>query len=118
MFGMLTELKTKLRGRCVLTGCFTTATTSAPTAQQGDGVAAYSATGVYTVTMPNTGGPVESVFAQIDNGADGDLIVVRAGYVPATGVLTIGVRDISGAGYANSTGLVVSYIVILHGRAD
>jgi|SRR3990172_6005047 len=114
--GFFKSIYTTLRGRKILGGSFVTATASVPTSQKGDGVAAYSATGVYTVTLPKKYGVCESLVCTISNEADGDLIVVRSSYAPSTGVLTIGVRDISGAAYANSTGLIVNWVAIFSDR--
>lgn len=106
------QLLTTKRKRITLGGSFVTANTSAPTSQVGDGVAARTGTGTFTVTLPKKYGSKIAVVATLDNAADDDKIQCRGSYNASTGVITCIVRDISGAAAADSTGLSINWIGI------
>jgi hypothetical protein len=116
--GIYQTILTTLRGRKILGGSFVTATTSTPTSQRGDGVAAHSATGIWTVTLARKYSVCESVVATLDNTASGDNIVVEATYAAATGVITFGCQDISTTQLADSTGLRLNWMAIMSDRSS
>jgi hypothetical protein len=80
---LLHPLNTSKRGRIEMCGSFTTANTSAPTTPAGDGVAARTGTGTFTVTLPNKPGTLESITPHISGGAS----TIDATY--SAGVITI-----------------------------
>ncbi len=80
---LLHQYQTTKRGRIELCGSFTTANTSAPTTPKGDGVAARTGTGTFTVTLPFKPGDLECITPHISGGAS----TIQATY--SAGVITI-----------------------------
>jgi hypothetical protein len=112
--GVFTNLFTSKRNRKLLGGRFTTANTAAPTTPIGDGVAARTGTGVFTVTLGKKYSLSEGVTFSITGAAQS----VSGVYDPATGVITFTVSNVSGAAAADTTGLIVSWHGIFSDRVS
>jgi hypothetical protein len=116
--GIFSQLFTTKRSRKLLGGRFTTANTSAPTSAAGDGTPARTGVGTFTVTLARKYSEKESLVVFVDNAADGDVIPVRGSYDATTGVITLITRDISGAAAADTTGLVVNWMMLANDRSS
>jgi hypothetical protein len=101
---MLFGLFSKKRNRVLMGGIFQANAGNAVTVPKGDGIAARSATGVFTVNI-GKGLTCESLVAHASAGT-GDQLVGAVSYSTSTGLVTITVVDLSGAATADITGLI------------
>lgn len=80
---LLQQKNTTKRGRIDVCGSFSTANTGTPTTPKGDGVAARTGVGTFTITLPAQYGDLECVLTHISGGAS----TIDATY--SSGVITI-----------------------------
>lgn len=102
--------KTHKPGRVDLCGSFTTANTSAPTTPVGDGVAARTGVGAFTVTLPFIPGSLVSIIPHISGGAS----TIQATY--SAGVITITTYTSGSA--ADTNALRVNWMATFSSKID
>lgn len=107
---LLQQKMTTKRGRIDLCGSFTTASTSAPTTPVGDGVAARTGVGTFTVTLPFIPGTLESIIPHISGGSS----TIQATY--SAGVITITTYTSGSA--ADTTALRVNWRATFSSKVD
>lgn len=105
---IISPLNTSKRGRIEMCGQFTTANTSAPTSAVGDGVAARTGVGTFTITLPGKPGTLECMTPHISGGAS----TIQAVY--SAGVITITTYTSGSA--ADTNALVVNWRATFHTR--
>ncbi len=111
-------VKTKLRRRTLLGGSCLCNNTSAASALKGDGVMERSTVGTYTVTLPHKYPDVDSMWAHLNGGtADQIAADITHSNTGSTTVLTITVKDISGAALADVNAVRLNWGAIASGRA-